>query len=66
MATLVGMLDPTGFGIGDILIVVGGVIPEQDFEELRQAGAIDIYPPGTNIPQAAVRLLAEMRKVMDA
>ena len=53
-------------GRSDILIVVGGVIPEQDFEELRQAGAIDIYPPGTNIPQAAVRLLAEMRKVMDA
>jgi len=53
-------------GRQDILIVVGGVIPEQDFEQLRTDGAIDIYPPGTNIPEAAARLLAEMRKVMDA
>ncbi|HIW30590.1 MAG TPA: methylmalonyl-CoA mutase [Candidatus Luteococcus avicola] len=53
-------------GRSDILIVAGGVIPEQDFEELRQAGAVDIYPPGTNIPASAIRLLGEMRKAMDA
>ncbi len=53
-------------GRQDILIVVGGVIPEQDFDELRQAGAMDIYPPGTNIPDAAVRLVAELRKALDA
>ncbi len=53
-------------GRSDILIVAGGVIPVQDFEELRQAGAVDIYPPGTNIPASAIRLLGEMRKAMDA
>ncbi len=47
-------------GRRDITIVVGGVIPEQDFEELRQAGAAAIYPPGTNIPEAAKDLLRGM------
>ncbi|WP_068249705.1 methylmalonyl-CoA mutase [Janibacter corallicola] len=44
-------------GRTDLLIVVGGVIPSQDFEELRAAGADDIYPPGTVIAQAAGRLV---------
>jgi methylmalonyl-CoA mutase len=45
------------FGRDDILIVVGGVIPEQDFAELRQAGAAAIFPPGTVIATAALELL---------
>lgn len=49
-------------GRQDIAIVVGGVIPEQDFAELRQAGAAAIYPPGTNIPVAATDLLESMVK----
>ncbi len=44
-------------GREDIIIVVGGVIPEQDFEQLRADGAAAIYPPGTNIPVAAQDLL---------
>ena len=44
-------------GRGDIVIVVGGVIPPADFDELRAAGAADIYPPGTVISEAAERLL---------
>ena len=36
---------------------MGGVIPEQDFEELRQSGAAAIFPPGTNIPASAKDLL---------
>jgi len=44
-------------GGSDILIVVGGVIPEQDFEELRAAGAAAIFPPGTVIATAALQLL---------
>ena len=44
-------------GRQDLMIVVGGVIPDQDFEELRAAGADDIYPPGTVIAEAAVRLV---------
>ena len=43
------------------MIVVGGVIPSQDFEELRAAGADAIYPPGTVIADAAVELLARSR-----
>ena len=44
-------------GRPDILIVVGGVIPPQDFDELRAAGAAAIFPPGTVIAEAAVELL---------
>ncbi|MBP2473440.1 methylmalonyl-CoA mutase [Crossiella equi] len=44
-------------GREDILIVVGGVIPPQDFDELREAGAAAIFPPGTVIADAALDLL---------
>jgi methylmalonyl-CoA mutase len=44
-------------GRGDILIVVGGVIPPQDFEALREAGAAAIFPPGTPVPEAAEKLI---------
>ena len=44
-------------GRPDILIVVGGVIPPQDFDELRASGAAAIFPPGTPIPAAAEELL---------
>ncbi len=47
-------------GRGDIMIVVGGVIPKQDFDALYDAGASAIFPPGTNIPEAAERLLEEL------
>ncbi|MDQ2837985.1 MAG: methylmalonyl-CoA mutase family protein, partial [Actinomycetota bacterium] len=50
------------FGRSDILIVVGGVIPQQDFDELRAAGAAAIFPPGTVIATAALELL----RVLDA
>jgi methylmalonyl-CoA mutase len=48
-------------GRDDMMIVVGGVIPAQDFDELRDAGADAIYPPGTVIPDAAVELLQKLR-----
>jgi methylmalonyl-CoA mutase len=44
----------------DIMIVVGGVIPQQDFAELRAAGASAIFPPGTVIADAALDLLADL------
>jgi methylmalonyl-CoA mutase len=44
-------------GRGDILVVVGGVVPPHDFEALRQAGAAAIFPPGTVIAEAAAELL---------
>ncbi len=47
-------------GRGDILIVVGGVIPPDDFEALRAAGAAAIFPPGTVIAEAALELLDDI------
>jgi methylmalonyl-CoA mutase len=44
-------------GREDIVVVVGGVIPPQDFDALREAGAAAIYPPGTVISEAALELL---------
>ncbi|PZN48566.1 MAG: methylmalonyl-CoA mutase, partial [Proteobacteria bacterium] len=44
-------------GRHDILIVAGGVIPPQDYEAVLKAGAAEIFPPGTVIPEAAERLL---------
>jgi methylmalonyl-CoA mutase len=44
-------------GREDILVVAGGVIPPQDFEALRAAGADAIFPPGTVISEAAADLL---------
>jgi methylmalonyl-CoA mutase len=46
---------------GDILVVVGGVIPAQDYAYLEQAGAAAIFGPGTNIPEAARRVLQLIR-----
>jgi methylmalonyl-CoA mutase len=40
-------------GRGDIMIVVGGVVPPQDYETLKRAGAAAIFPPGTVIAEAA-------------
>jgi methylmalonyl-CoA mutase len=47
-------------GRPDILVVVGGVIPAQDYDYLRQHGAAEIFGPGTVIPEAAKRLLADL------
>jgi methylmalonyl-CoA mutase len=44
-------------GRGDLLIVAGGVIPPQDYDAVLAAGAAEIFPPGTVIPQAADRLM---------
>ena len=47
-------------GREDITIVVGGVIPPQDFEALYAAGAAAVFPPGTVIPDAAYDLLTNL------
>jgi methylmalonyl-CoA mutase len=44
----------------DIMMVVGGVIPPDDFRQLYDSGAAAIFPPGTNIPVAAEQLLHEL------
>jgi methylmalonyl-CoA mutase len=47
-------------GRPDIMIVVGGVIPPGDFDELYAAGATAIFPPGTVIADAAIDLLRRL------
>jgi methylmalonyl-CoA mutase len=47
-------------GRKDIIIVVGGVIPPQDYEFLYKHGATEIFGPGTVIPDAAKKILEEM------
>ncbi|MBB3930676.1 methylmalonyl-CoA mutase [Kaistia hirudinis] len=49
-------------GRSDIMIVVGGVIPPQDFDALREAGAEAIFPPGTVIPEAAEQLIEALNR----
>jgi len=49
-------------GREDILVVVGGVIPAQDYEYLREHGATAIFGPGTVIPLAARKMLEELQR----
>jgi methylmalonyl-CoA mutase len=49
-------------GRGDIMIVVGGVVPPQDYEALKQAGAEAIFPPGTVIAEAAEGLIKSLNR----
>jgi methylmalonyl-CoA mutase len=49
-------------GRDDIMIVVGGVVPPQDYEALTRAGAEAIFPPGTVIADAAENLLKTLNK----
>ena len=48
-------------GAGDILVICGGVIPQQDYEFLQKAGVNAIFGPGTNIPSAAADILKLIR-----
>jgi methylmalonyl-CoA mutase len=49
-------------GGDDILVVAGGVIPAQDYDELRDAGVAAIFGPGTNIPEAAAEIVSLLRR----
>jgi methylmalonyl-CoA mutase len=49
-------------GRGDIVVVVGGVIPAQDYDFLRNHGAASIFGPGTSIPVAAREILQELQR----
>jgi methylmalonyl-CoA mutase len=49
-------------GRGDIMIAVGGVVPAQDYDALRRAGAEAIFPPGTVIAHAAEELLQKLNR----
>jgi len=49
-------------GRGDIMIVVGGVFPPEDFQALYDAGAAALFPPGTVIAEAAIELLDKLNQ----
>ncbi|MDQ2088325.1 methylmalonyl-CoA mutase [Marimonas arenosa] len=49
----------------DIIVICGGVIPQQDYDFLKKAGVKAIFGPGTNIPQAAQEILDLIRAARD-
>ncbi|WP_322865647.1 methylmalonyl-CoA mutase [Aquicoccus sp. G2-2] len=49
-------------GAEDIIVICGGVIPQQDYEFLKKVGVKAIFGPGTNIPRAAEDILDLIRK----
>ena len=51
-------------GRADILVVVGGVIPPEDFQALRDAGVAAIFTPGTVIPEAAIEVMERLNEQM--
>ena len=44
------------------MVVVGGVIPPQDYDFLKQNGAAAVFGPGTFIPDAAAEILGRLNK----
>ncbi len=53
-------------GRDDIIVFVGGVIPPQDCDELKQAGAVDVFGPGTVIPLCAQKVLSSLMETASA
>jgi methylmalonyl-CoA mutase len=53
-------------GADDIIVFVGGVIPQQDYDFLYAAGVKGIYGPGTPIPVSAKDVLEQIRAALDA
>jgi len=49
-------------GGDEVMVVVGGVVPAQDYDFLKKVGVAAIYGPGTNIPAAAAEILAFLRQ----
>jgi methylmalonyl-CoA mutase len=45
------------FGRDDIMVIVGGVIPKQDYQYLFDVGAVAVFGPGTKISDAAIKIL---------
>ncbi|WP_227871710.1 methylmalonyl-CoA mutase [Flavobacterium kingsejongi] len=45
------------YGREDIMVIVGGVIPAQDYQYLFDAGAVAVFGPGTKISEAAIKIL---------
>jgi len=52
-------------GADDIIVFVGGVVPQQDYDFLLQAGVKGIFGPGTPIPVSAKAVLEQIRQAQD-
>ncbi|WP_430428222.1 methylmalonyl-CoA mutase [Maribacter litoralis] len=50
------------YGREDIMVIVGGVVPKQDYDFLKEAGATAVFGPGTKISDAAIQLLELLLK----
>ncbi|MEQ1770493.1 MAG: methylmalonyl-CoA mutase [Devosia sp.] len=55
---LIGELE--GRGLGDVTVIVGGVIPPEDYSFLRESGVAEIFGPGTNVLEAAFSVLNQI------
>jgi methylmalonyl-CoA mutase len=53
-------------GRSDIVVFVGGVIPPQDYDELKRAGAVEVFGPGTIIPISAQTVLKALIEIPSA
>jgi methylmalonyl-CoA mutase len=53
------------YGREDIMVVVGGVIPAQDYQFLFDAGAVAVFGPGTKISEAAIKILEILMEGME-
>ncbi len=51
-------------GREDIMVIVGGVIPHQDYDFLYEAGAVGIFGPGTSVPKAAQQILSVLLETL--
>ena len=58
---LMGELEKAG--LGETLVVCGGVIPQEDYPALREVGVGCIFGPGTRIPAAALDILEQLKDV---
>jgi len=47
-------------GLGEVTVIVGGVIPPEDYAFLRDAGVAEIFGPGTNVLEAAFSVLDQI------
>jgi methylmalonyl-CoA mutase len=52
-------------GSPEIIVFVGGVVPQQDYAFLREAGVKGIYGPGTPIPESARDVLNHIKRATD-
>jgi methylmalonyl-CoA mutase len=51
-------------GRADILVVVGGVVPPEDFQALKDMGVAAIFTPGTTVPDAAISVIERLNELL--